>query len=302
LFSGGLDSILAGKVLAAQNIEITLVCFESHFFSCGKAAESAQKAGMELRVADIAKEHLEIVKNSRYGRGAGANPCIDCHLLMLKTAKAIMENEGFDFVATGEVMGQRPMSQNKLSLEIVERESGLVGKLLRPLSAKILRPTEVEIKGLVNRERLYGLSGRSRKPQLELAKQFGLKEIPQPGGGCILTEPEYGKRLKELMAKCANFSGGDARLLRCGRPIWEGDLLVVVARDQNDCIALKDLAKTGDWLFEPQNFPGPIVIIRDFGKLSAPNLETIKNLGEKYVLRYSKKIPFNPKIKINRPD
>jgi len=123
-----------------------------------------------------------------------------------------MEKEGFDFVATGEVVGQRPMSQTRQSLETIDRQSGLAGKILRPLSAKLLPPTEAEIKGLVDRDKLYDLSGRSRKGQLALAKIFGIENIPQPGGGCILTDPEYARRLKELMANHPDFDGADARL------------------------------------------------------------------------------------------
>jgi tRNA U34 2-thiouridine synthase MnmA/TrmU len=294
LFSGGLDSMLAAKILEAQGIGVTLACFESYFFSCMSAKKAADEIGLPLRAVDISKEQLEIVKHPRFGRGGAVNPCIDCHLLMLAAAKKIMEAEGFDFVATGEVLGERPMSQNKLSLDIVERESGLAGKLLRPLSAKLLPETVAETKGLVDRSKLGGISGRSRQPQLELAKQFGINDIPQPAGGCILTETDYGQRLKKLIQASQDFDGSDAQILRHCRPIWEGKLLFAVARHQADCAALKGLTKPGDLIFEPQNFPGPIVLARNFGATAGQ--EEIEPIGKKYLLQYSKKIPQNPDI------
>ncbi|MFA6376440.1 MAG: tRNA 4-thiouridine(8) synthase ThiI [Candidatus Paceibacterota bacterium] len=303
LMSGGLDSMLAGKILEFQGMKTTLICFKSYFFSEIAAQKSARALGMELRVEDISVPHLEIVKHPRYGYGGAVNPCIDCHLLMLKTAKAIMNSQGFDFVATGEVLGERPMSQNKLSLDIIEKESGLAGFLLRPLSALLLPPTIAETKGLIDRNQLYGISGRSRKVQMELAEKFNIKYVPQPGGGCILTEKEYGQRLGQLMTKCPNFDGSDAQLLRHCRPIWEEDMLFAVARDQDDCAALKKLAKTKDYIFEPKNFPGSTVLARNFGKAvqgaTLHNSKIIEELGKKYLLQYSKKIPVDPEININ---
>ena len=289
--------MLACKVLERLGIETTPICFESYFFNCAKARAAARALGVDLRVEDFSKEHLEIVRKPAHGRGAGVNPCIDCHLLMLKTAKKIMERERFDFIATGEVLGQRSMSQNKLSLEIIERESGLTGKLLRPLSAKLLPETEIEKSGLVDRSRLGDISGRSRQKQLAMAAEFGVKDIPQPAGGCILTEVEYGRHLRELAAIAPDFDANDARILRQGRIFWEGGLLIAVARDQNECAALKNLAKTGDLVFEPQNFPGPAVLLRNFGQASQVSQgETLRHLGERYVLRFSKKIPLHPEI------
>lgn len=303
LFSGGLDSILAVKILRAQDIDATPVCFESHFFSADKAQSAAAASGLDLRVEDISKSHLSIVKNPRHGRGAAMNPCIDCHLLMIKIAGGIMAREGFDFIATGEVLGQRPMSQHRQSLAIIDRQSGLAGKILRPLSAKLLAPTEAEINGLVDRDGLYDLSGRSRRGQLALAKKFGIKNIPQPGGGCILTDAEYARRLEELMRRRPNFGGNDARLLRYGRAVWQKDLLAVIARNQAECQNLKIMARAGDWLFEPQNFPGPTVLVRSFGKKNGQGftlavLGEIKKMGQDFVRRYSKKVPPRPDILI----
>jgi tRNA U34 2-thiouridine synthase MnmA/TrmU len=298
LMSGGLDSMLAAKILEQQGIEVTPVCFESHFFGRKNALKAAQAIGMDLRAVDISGPHLEIVKHPRYGHGGAVNPCIDCHLLMLKTAKAIMDDEGYDFVATGEVLGERPMSQNKLSLDIVERESGLAGLLLRPLSAKLMPSTFAEIKGLVDRSKLYDISGRSREPQMRLARKFGITHIPQPGGGCILTEDEYGRRLKKLIEANPDFDGSDAQILRRCRPIWESRLLFAVARNKEECAALKSLAKSGDYLIEPQNFSGPVVLARNFG--SPAKQGQIEESGKKHLLRYSKKVPQGPEILIEK--
>ncbi|MFZ3073845.1 MAG: hypothetical protein WA093_01800 [Minisyncoccales bacterium] len=296
LFSGGLDSILAVKILEAQGTEVAPICFISYFFSSMNAQKAAFAIGMRLRVEDISVPHLEVVRNPVHGYGGAINPCIDCHLLMLKTAKAIMDKEGFDFVATGEVLGERPMSQNRQSLVTVERESGLSGILLRPLSAKLLPETAPETNGLVDRGRLYDISGRSRRPQMEIAKQFGIIDIPQPGGGCILTETDYRQRLRKLISIKPGFDGSDAKVLQNCRPIWEGDVLFAVARNQTDCAALKGLIKFGDFLFEPQNFPGPIVLARNFG--AAACQDEIKAAGKKYILQYSKKALQNPEITV----
>lgn len=294
LMSGGLDSILAAKILAAQGIEVSLVCFESYFFGCKDALAAARAIDMDLRAVDISAPHLEIVKNPRYGHGGAVNPCVDCHLLMLKTAKTIMDAEGYDFVATGEVLGERPMSQNKMSLDIVEQKSGLAGLLLRPLCAKLMPPTIAETEGLVNRDKLYGISGRSRAPQLRLAEEFAIKDIPQPGGGCILTEGDYGRKLKKLMEINPDFDGSDARILRHCRLVWEGKRLFAIARDRNDCAMLKELAKAGDFLLEPKNFPGPAVLARNFGELA--NQDEMEKRCQDYILCHSKKIPPRPEF------
>lgn len=296
LMSGGLDSILAAKILSMQGIEAVPLCFTSYFFSDDLAREAVRSIGMTLRSENISRPHLEIVKHPHYGYGSAINPCIDCHLLMLKTAKGIMESEDFDFIATGEVLGERPMSQNKQSLDVIEKESGLTGFLLRPLSAKLLPPIAAEMNGLVDRDKLYDISGRSRKPQLELARRFGLNYIPQPGGGCILTEVDYGKKIKDLLSRCPVFEGNDVQILRYGRSIWIGDLLIVIARNIDECELLRGLVKSGDVIFEPQNFAGPLVLARNFGV--GLELEEIVSLGKKYLLQYSKKIPLKPEISI----
>ena len=296
--SGGLDSMLAAAMLRDQGIEVALFCFESYFFSGAAAQKAAGVLGLPLRVVDISREQLETVKHPQFGRGSAINSCIDCHLLMIKTAKSIMEREGFDFVATGEVLGERPMSQNSNSLKVIEEKSGLAGRLLRPLSAKLLAETEVERQGLVDRGRLGGISGRGRQPQIELAKKYGFSYIPQPGGGCILTDKDYGQKLAKLFELKPSADGADAQLLRFGRIFWRGNSLIVVARDESGCLAIKKLAKKIDLIFTPENFKGATVLIRNLGNIIASGeLETI---GKEYVMRFSKKAPSDAKITVEQ--
>lgn len=296
LISGGLDSMLVAKMLAKQGIDVTLLCFESYFFSGKGAKKAASALGLPLRIVDISKEQLEIVRHPRYGRGSSYNPCIDCHLLMLKTAKKILDAEDFDFVATGEVLGQRPMSQNRQSLDLIERESGLIGKLLRPLSARLLPETEPEKRGLVDRAQLGAISGRERQIQYELAKQFGIVNIPQPAGGCILTDPEFGRKLSKLFEIKPGADGEDVMVLRQGRVFYDDKTLIVVARDQEESKALPGFKKPGDIIALPENFPGPTVLVRDL--LGNTSLTKLEALAKNYLLRFSKKAPKEPQISV----
>jgi len=286
LFSGGLDSILACKILEKQKIEIVPIFFKSYFFGPETAQKSARENGLNLRVEDISKEHLEIVKKPKFGWGASMNPCLDCHILMLKKAKEIMEKEKFDFVATGEVLGERPFSQTRGALNIVERESSLKGYLLRPLSAKLLEPTIPEKKGLVRREKLFDIQGRSRKRQIELAKKFKIKWYPQPAGGCILTDLEFGKKLRDLLEKYPEFDGNDVETLKLGRHFWEGKVKIIIGRNHEENLKLETLKKKGDITIKMKNYPGPTALIRPYqAKISKEILEKTKEL----ILRYSKK-------------
>jgi len=286
LFSGGLDSILACKILEKQKIEIVPIFFKSYFFGPETAQKSARENGLNLRVEDISKEHLEIVKKPKFGWGASMNPCLDCHILMLKKAKEIMEKEKFDFVATGEVLGERPFSQTRGALNIVERESSLKGYLLRPLSAKLLEPTIPEKKGLVKREKLFDIQGRSRKKQIELAKKFKIKWYPQPSGGCILTDLEFGKKLRDLLEKYPGFNGNDVETLKLGRHFWEGNVKIIIGRNFEENLKLETLKRNGDLIIKMKNYPGPTALIRSYqAKIPNEILEKAKEL----ILKYSKK-------------
>lgn len=293
--SGGLDSLLAAKILQNKGVHVTPICFKSYFFGCGNAEKACRQLGLKLKEVDFSKKHLAILKAPKYGRGASINPCIDCHLLMLKEAKKIMVKDKYDFIATGEVLGERPMSQNPHALALIETQAKLDGMIVRPLSLKVLPITIPEKKGLINREDYYGISGRSRKPQLQLVKDFGIKEFVTPGGGCILTEKYYGINLKKLLAIKKNPSDNDCNIIRNGRIFWENNLLVVVARDKSESELLKKMRMKGDIYLEPKNFSGPSVIVRQYKKLSKDELIRI---GKDYLIRFSKNVPSDQVIEI----
>jgi len=253
LLSGGLDSILAVKILEAQGVKIKGLGFKSYFFNEKLAKKAARALNIPIKIIDLSKEHLNLVKKPKYGYGKGMNPCIDCHILMLKKAKQIMLKEKFDLVATGEVLGERPMSQNLKSLKLIEKKSGLKGYLLRPLSAKLLEPTIPEKKGLIERKKLLDISGRSRKRQLKLAKKFKIKSYPSPAGGCLLTDLEFSKRLKDLFEKYPRCQGNDIELLKLGRHFWQNKVKIIVGRNEEENKKIRKLAKRGDVLVEMQN-------------------------------------------------
>ena len=302
LFSGGLDSILTAKILINQGIKPTLITFKSYFFGSGQAEKSAQNLGLKIKVIDISKEHLKMVKSPQHGYGSSMNPCIDCHALMFKEAKKIMKKEKFDFVATGEVLGERPMSQNRKALELIENQSSLKGYLLRPLSAKLLEETVPEKKGLVARQKLFDISGRSRKKQLKLAKKWKIDWYPTPAGGCLLTDLEFGKKLKELLQKYPGFNGNDVQLLKLGRHFWEGKIKIVVGRNHQENLGIEKLVKKKDFLIEMKNYFGPTTLIRNYyGKKKTPQkvLERAKFLTKHYSTksRNQKDVQFKIKAK-----
>ncbi|MGL5984733.1 MAG: 7-cyano-7-deazaguanine synthase, partial [Cetobacterium sp.] len=201
LFSGGLDSALAIKIVKDQGIEVIALNFVSHFFGGKneKAENMAKQLGVQLEYVNFSHIHTEILKNPVHGRGKNMNPCIDCHALMFTTAGSLMEKFGASFIISGEVLGQRPMSQNYQALEKVKALSpGLENLIVRPLSAKLLPESEPERLGWVDRTKLLNIEGRSRKIQMELMDKFGIVDYPTPGGGCLLTDPGYSKKLKVL--------------------------------------------------------------------------------------------------------
>lgn len=197
--SGGLDSQLAIRVLQRAGAEVEAVAFATPFFDNTKATAAAVALGVKLHVIDFTDDELALIKNPPHGFGGAMNPCIDCHATMIKRAGELMRELGYDFVATGEVRGQRPMSQNAQALVTVEKASGLVGRLVRPLSAKLLEPTLPELEGKLDREQLLDISGRARDRQIALAKEFGIVDYPSPAGGCKLTEEAFGRKLKDLL-------------------------------------------------------------------------------------------------------
>ncbi|MDD5639486.1 MAG: tRNA 4-thiouridine(8) synthase ThiI [Candidatus Pacebacteria bacterium] len=288
LLSGGLDSILAIKILEENGIKVQPISFTSYFFNSKSAEKACQNLGLKLRIEDISEKHLKMVKNPKHRYGNACNPCIDCHLMMLREAKKIMEKEGYDFIATGEVIGQRPMSQNRNALTIIEKEAGLKDKIVRPLCLKVLNETEAERKALINRNNFYDISGRSRTRQIELAKKFGITDYPSPAGGCILTESSYGKLLFNLFKLKPKADGNDCVIMRHGRVFFKNNLLIIVARNHNECLILEKIRKKTDIVLKPENFMGPVVILRAFKKTSKENTVEI---GIEYILEYSKNIP-----------
>jgi len=217
LCSGGLDSILAGLVLRGQGIDVVWISFETPFFDAEKARAAAAQTGIELIVKDITDRYLPMLAAPPAGYGQFVNPCMDCHALMFRIAGEMMEEIGADFLFSGEVVGQRPMSQVKPSLRYVEKRSGYDGYILRPLSAKNLPMTPMEEKGLVDRDQLCDFSGRSRKPQMALAKQLAITDYPAPAGGCLLTDAGFAGRLKDLMAHRRKWLRRELDLLKYGR-------------------------------------------------------------------------------------
>ncbi|OIP91198.1 MAG: tRNA 4-thiouridine(8) synthase ThiI [Syntrophaceae bacterium CG2_30_49_12] len=262
LISGGLDSILAAKLILEQGIEVEGVAFKTPFFGARKARTAAQNIGLPLFIIDITEEHLEMLKAPRYGYGKNMNPCIDCHILMLKIAGKRMEAIGADFIVTGEVLGQRPMSQGRQSLGVVAKKSGYQEYILRPLSAKLLAETKPEREGKVAQQKLLDLQGRSRKRQLEMARQYGITNYSTPAGGCLLTDPMFSKRLKDLFAHHRDFRVRDIELLKFGRHFRiNNTTTVIVGRNSSDNKAIQRLYEEGDILIYMTHFPGPTVIV-----------------------------------------
>lgn len=262
LFSGGLDSILAVKLLQKQNIDVTAISFYSPFFNSEQAKKSSEQINIKLIMKDFSKQILELAKNSPHGYGKNMNPCIDCHATMLKEAKKIMKKQKYDFIATGEVLNERPMSQSLNSLQLVEKLSGLKGFLLRPLSAKRLPKTIMEEKRIVNRDKLEAIEGRSRKRQLQLAKKYKIKKYPAPAGGCLLTDANLSIKLKELLDLVPDADLNDVELLKYGRHFWDNTNKIVIGRDEDDNKNILTLAKDDDIILKLKDFPGPDALIR----------------------------------------
>ncbi|MBI4689391.1 MAG: hypothetical protein HY754_03855 [Nitrospirae bacterium] len=279
LFSGGLDSTLAILALLRQGIDVTAVTFLTHFgcdisdkSSCSKDPFSAaEKFGFSVKLCHLADKFIEIVKRPKHGHGRNMNPCIDCRILMLKEAKDLMGITGADFIITGEVVGQRPMSQMKNTLSSIDREAGVEGIVIRPLSAKIMRPTIPEIKGIVDRERLYAFNGRSRRPQMALARELGLTDYPLPAGGCLLTEPNYSYRLRELLDHNPDPSLNDLHLLRLGRHFRVSPLCkIIVGRDQGENERIENFAGEDDYLMRVENFGSPTTLLSGICTADSP--------------------------------
>ncbi|MDP2854138.1 MAG: tRNA 4-thiouridine(8) synthase ThiI [Smithellaceae bacterium] len=261
LLSGGLDSTLAVKLVQKQNIDVSGLTFTTPFFNAIKAQTAADQIHLPLMVEDFTTEHLQMLKSPRYGYGKNMNPCIDCHTLMLKMAGRKMEDTGADFLVTGEVLGQRPMSQTKQSLYIVAKNSGYADYILRPLSAQLLEPIKAEREGKVDRSGLLAISGRGRKDQIRLAEELGIRHYPPPAGGCLLTDPIFSHRLRDLMSHAEDRQIRDYELLKYGRHFRaEVTGKIIVGRNRSDNEALCALSTDDDLVCNVADFPGPHVL------------------------------------------
>ncbi|MBC8199428.1 MAG: tRNA 4-thiouridine(8) synthase ThiI [Desulfobacteraceae bacterium] len=274
LCSGGLDSILSALILRKQGIEVEWVTFETPFFSSERALHAAQITGIPITVKNITRIYLEMLKNPPCGYGKHMNPCMDCHALMFRLAGAIMKERGFDFLFSGEVVGQRPMSQTKPSLRYVEKQSGFDGFILRPLSAAKLPITIPERKGLVDRDLLLDISGRSRKMQIKIAGEFGIADYPSAAGGCLLTDKGYAARLRDLFdhadfaivattAEQEEFTEEELHLLKHGRHLrLNKNTKMIVGRTKSDNEQIKRYYNPdADTVIKVNNFPGPTVVV-----------------------------------------
>ncbi|HEX2998956.1 MAG TPA: hypothetical protein VHR86_01790 [Armatimonadota bacterium] len=270
LLSGGLDSTRAGKMLLDMGIEVEGLNLTSPFcrctpsgLGCSAASKAASQLGITVKVIPSGNEYLEIVKHPRFGRGSGANACIDCRVHLFGHAARMMRETGADFITTGDVLDERPMSQRKKVMELIERQAGLEGYVLRPLSARHLAPTVAERTGLVDREKLLAIHGRRRLPQMALAEELGIGEYLCPAGGCLLTDPEYAVRFKELLDHDPGFGIRDANLLKLGRHLrLPSGAKVVIGRNEQENTSLRNFLTKGDVLIETVNVPGPSVLCR----------------------------------------
>ena len=263
LCSGGLDSMLAGLILRDQGIEVEFVTFETPFFNAAKARKVSSMTGIPLTVKPIFPVYIKMLKNPPAGYGKHMNPCMDCHALMFRLAGEMMPQKKIDFLFSGEVVGQRPMSQNKTSLRYVEKHSGFAGYILRPLSAKNLPETIPEQQGLIDRELLLDIQGRSRKRQIDLAKKFGITDYPTPAGGCLLTDVGYTNRLRDLFDHQQDCTEAELHLLKFGRHFRlnpEAKLIVGRTELDNENI-LNHHDPAADTIIKVKEFPGPIALV-----------------------------------------
>ena len=263
--------MLAALVLQRAGVEVQVVTFASPFFDAAEPKASAEKLGLKHHTIELGGDYLALVKNPPRGYGSNMNPCVDCHAFMLKNAGELADGLGLDFLFTGEVLGQRPMSQNKGALNAVLKDSGRAGQILRPLSARLLQPTPMEESGLVDRSKLLDISGRGRKRQMELAREYGIGDYPSPAGGCLLTDPGFSKRLKDLWGHDPSAGAARLELLKLGRHLRLSERAkLVVGRNQAEN-GLLEQSETGALTMRAKNIPGPMALY--FGPEDGPDLE-----------------------------
>ncbi|MFC1558628.1 tRNA 4-thiouridine(8) synthase ThiI [candidate division KSB1 bacterium] len=307
LVSGGLDSILAARIVKEQGINVIGLNFSTGFcntidgllrkkYKTNDILKIKEDYEFPIEIVDISYEYLNVLMNPRYGYGENINPCIDCHIFMLKKAKSIMEERKGHFIITGEVVSQRPMSQFKNTLNLIEKQSGLKGILLRPLSAKLFQPTIPEQEGWVDREKLYDISGRSRKRQIQLAIELGIESYMQPAGGCVLTDSSFANRFNDLIKhkKKEIITKSDLELLKVGRHLrFSNEIKVIVGRDERDNSYLDKFSFA--LKLRTVDIPGPTTVVD-----GTPNNEEIQRIAA-FTASYSdgKNSP-SVKIEINK--
>ncbi len=285
MFSGGLDSILATKLMINQNIDVIALHFSNPFCFCVEGLkgikEVTKQLGVTLKEVDVGLGYLKMLQNPIYGYGKNLNPCIDCRIYILKKAKEMAKNLNVDFIFTGEVLNERPMSQHRQTMEIIEMETGLKNRILRPLSAKLFPQTDMEKKGIVDRSKLLAINGRSRKPQIKLAKKFGIAHYPSPAGGCLLTCKEYAKKLQDLFDHKKRISIKDVELLKVGRHFRSKRNRIIVGRNENENKQLIVLKAKSDYYFEVPEIGSPITILK------GPKTKTSIKIAAKLTAFYS---------------
>lgn len=292
LMSGGLDSTLAVRLVVEQGIEITALNFKSPFCLCDgrnngggcktHAMGAAEQIGIEIKTIHKGLDYLDVVREPKFGYGSSMNPCVDCRIYTFKSAKKYMEDTGASFIVTGEVIGQRPMSQRRDPMFLIERESGLEGLILRPLSARLLPPTIPEKMGIVDRERLLAIQGRSRKEQIRIADDFRIEDYPCASGGCLLTDRNFGGRLKDTFGHKEELNWTDVKLLTIGRHFrLKEDVKAVLGRNEGENRRISVLGRSGT-LITPMNFPGPTMLVE--GEID----EEVLRLAGGLIVRFSK--------------
>lgn len=289
LLSGGLDSTLAVKLMLEQGVELFPINFITAFCTCtskgccSQAKKVSGQFGLKNKIVNLGEEYFQIIKNPKHGRGRGMNACIDCRILTFKKAADYMKETGASFIVTGEVLGQRPMSQQLRMLQLIEKESNLQGLIVRPLCAQLLEPSLPEKEGIIDRNRLLNISGRSRKPQIALAKEFNINDYPCPAGGCLLTDKGFSNRLKDLMAH-QDLTMNEVHLLKTGRHFrLNENVKLIVGRNESENEKIVTFAQDEDIMLHAKDIAGPTALLK--GKLNG-NLELI-NQAASICLRYS---------------
>jgi len=302
LLSGGLDSMLVIRIMQEQGIEVEALNFKTIFTCCqDQSARAARDLGVRMTVVGQEDDYLDLVRKPKFGYGKGANPCVDCRIYMFERAKLFMEQIGADFIVSGEVVGQRPMSQKRKDLNVISYHADLEDLLLRPLSAKLLPLTLPERAGWVDREKLYGFQGRSRKSLIKLAREFGFADIPTPSTGCALTEPRFSKKVFDLIEMPTLAKRWDFDLLKHGRHFrYDAETKVVLGRDQEENYRLVALHEAPDArstaMLYPENYYGPHAML-----IGPPRPDALEFTAA-LILRYAREVPEQPLVKIDTAD